>query len=73
MKTTATNVETLKALIADCIRASREQGWEGDDSDFVFTREDLDFVAEALAECPTREEWREAGVTGWIGSAHVSE
>ena len=64
---------TLKTLIADCIRTAREQGWDGDAADFVFTREDLDSVVETLGKRPTREEWREAGVAGWIGAAHVSD
>lgn len=70
--TTATAFCTaLRAALAGCIDAAREQGWWGEPTDYVYTGEDLDSVVEAVGRKPTVEEWASVGLC--VGAAHVSK
>jgi len=65
------DIERIRELIAECRAEARDQGWQGDDEDYVLQAADLDYIVDALGYKPTLEQWRAAGLA-WIGSAHYA-
>lgn len=63
---------TLSDLLTACRTGARTEGWDGNDAEYEYTREDMIWVVSQWGRSPTREEWRAAGLE-WVGDAHVSE
>lgn len=65
-----------QAKIADELEKVRDmaraQGWDGEDRDYEYTEADMDAVIDAIGYKPTREEWKEVGLS-YVGGKHCHE
>lgn len=70
-------IQDLSNLLYECRAFSRENGWDGEDRDYIYTAEDLDYVTDQLSDYgmpkPTEADWYEAGIHGVVGLDHCRE
>lgn len=66
------NIQAIKTQLAMCLDVAKDLGYEGEDSEYNYTSQDLDAIVEHLGAKPTREEWKQAGLK-YVGSNHCSE
>ena len=62
----------IRSLLAQCLRAARDQGYTGTDAAYEYTAEDCDYVIATLSRKPTRQQWADAGLP-YVGDAHIQD
>lgn len=53
-------IKELSEQIADCIRAAREQGWQGADAEYELTPADIESIEDVLGYRPDASDYQDA-------------